>query len=459
MENGATEDGVDQQPHNALNFDFSSNGDVDNSFGVLMDKLPQMIKQNVKYVLRKENKKVGKRTKSRLEKRWEFIWKNEISRHHRRIRLRSSKSDLERTKLSIENRWDQAFRRSGYCIFPKPDENTINDDVTSNALEIDDKHGEVEETEETSPIFGLQMNLQNSSINLNDDFIDQIDLVREGMKIVIMDEKKVHSSDAHVKSILECISLLISMTPEDWRKYDSCMYLDGNRNIERKEQNNDSDKESYTAKELDRNDMNLNQMHNNMTRTQLILQHISENKRVLNTSLVNILLAHLVTSTEIEMDDIAKGCLQIFEEMKMLAESGRRDCEPDSVTYRILILAFTRRFQAIDEAVKLSQEMVEGSSIDIGPDLLNEGLRACHAKAELTVARLLMNSALNSRSKINATSCMIYTEMLKTRNLDKEAIDMYGRIQKVRRFRNNFCNVYLKIVVLSTKLFNPSTPG
>ena len=85
------------------------------------------------------------------------------------------------------------------------------------------------------------------------------------------------------------------------------------------------------------------------------------------------------------------------------------------------------------EALKISQEMVEHSSIEIQPELLNEALIVCRTKTELNVARLLMDSAIRKdRITINAASCILFTEMLKTRKLDQEAIEVFSRIKEVR---------------------------
>jgi len=228
------------------------------------------------------------------------------------------------------------------------------------------------------------------------------------------------------------------MKSEDWRRFDSGMPI----NIETHADTNEnsvmysaSHNGIHAEQEFSNDGTNRNENHrSNMTKVQEFLQHVMEQKCGLTTPMVNLLLAQLVASTEIENKVIGDGCLQIFEEMKILAESGQCKCRPDSTTYRILILAFSRRLQGMGEAIKLSQEMMESSSIDITPELLNEAIRACHAKTELSVAKILMNSALsNHRVRINVGSCILYTEMLKTRKLDQEAIDFFSRIQKVRK--------------------------
>jgi hypothetical protein len=462
-----------------LPLELSSDGGTvfkkNDSFELFLDTFPQTIKQNVKDIISKVDdgplpngnpitetrmsgqanvgpgdkiKSETKRTffpptmRNSLQKRWERMLGSERDRHRRNNKIRSNKKYFQRNKKefeppkpSIETQWNDSFRRNGYCISPMSPREEQKEElgVVGDLWEID-KSNESSEGIYLSPIFRLQVNQQQGLIDFEttlsigrkedyDNLINHVEVRPVDFNSAIKDEqKKGNRMDAHNKAILESISLLIAMTPEDWRKYDSNVRL----NVENNEQ------------ELVNDDTNLNQILTNKNKTHYFLRHIMEQKYVLTTSLVNLLLAHLVTSTEIENQEAGNGCLQIFKEMKMLVQSGQHECRPDSTTYRILILAFSRRFQGMGEAVKLSQDMVENSSTDINPELLNEALRACRAKTELTVARSLMDFALsNHQIKINAGSCIIYTEMLKNRKLHEEAIDLFSRIKKVRKFRDN----------------------
>ena len=393
--------------------------------------------------------------KSNLRKRWERILGREKERHRRRNRIGSKTINLKYTKSSIEEQWDDAFRRYGYRIIPRSYEGEsafgglgiVNDEIaaTNKKDESQDVH--------LSPIFRFLVNeqlcLEDFETLISDEGIEDNHVTSDGnieIQPVILNnsinkqKKKGDRSEIHHNSILRTISLLVAMKPEDWRRFDSGIPI----NIEiHTDTNENSAKNSllhnkiYAEQEFVYDGTNFNEIHSNMTKVREFLQHVTDQKYGLTTSIVNLLLAHLVASTEIESKVIGDGCLQIFEEMKMLAESGQCKCRPDSTTYRILILAFSRRLQGMGEAVKLSQEMMESSSIDITPELLNEALRACHAKTELTVAKILMNSALsNHRVRINVGSCILFTEMLKTRKLDQEAIDFFSRIQQVRRIRD-----------------------
>ncbi len=454
------------------------------SFEVFLDDFPQTIKDNVSNVISKvdgmasphrhpenvartldrsndspsENpdSKIGRLNFSpkNLRKRWERILQKEKERYRHHNRIKSNKRRIDRAKLSTRELWDDALRRSGYYIAPKALDEEQNEEPALDILGTNSEHSEIGEMAESShnthlsPIFGLQVNQRQSSIDFetalpteeNEEFelpTNQIEVQR------LVSGSEIDGKDSDTKNMLndaifESISLLIAMRPADWRKYDSSVHLSADGNAGKK---NDIIFDSEIDTECDSldDDANLDHFRDHGNNIREFLRHIMEHKYVLKTSDVNLLLAHLVTSTGDYDRDIADSCLQIFQEMKMLGNSGQYDCGPDSTTYRLLILAFSRRFQAMSEALKISQEMVERSTIDIKPELLNEALKVCRTKTELNLARSIMDSAIRkSRIKMNLASCIIYTEMLKTRKLEQEAIKVFHRINEVRSFLN-FC--------------------
>lgn len=382
------------------------------------------------------------RTKSSLRKRWQRLLQNETERYRRTNRVRSKKTHFDAAKPSIEAQWDQALKRKGYCINRMTSEEEQNSGSALNTSELDNNLSDMDESSDdtiVSPIFGLPLNHQQSFLDFetaleeNNDRTSQLEVQR-----IILDdvtnsnEIEQDRSKMHNNAILKSISLLIAMRQEDWRKYDSSVHL--STEIQTSGNKVDYMDESNTKHEkLDDAPIPYD-IYEGQNKTREFLQHVMEHKYVLTTSVLNLFLAHLLTSSEIDNQEIADSCLQIYEEMKMLGMSGQHDCRPDTTTYRLLILAFSRRFQAIGEALRISQEMVENSSIDISPGLFNEALKVCRAKTEVNVARMMMDSALrNNRIRISAASCILYTEMLKTGKLDKEAVDLFNRIQKVRR--------------------------
>lgn len=488
LKTGIKRESIDVLSPTHLPFEQSSDSvttlDKNDSFELFLESFPRTIKQNVNDIIskvdsetstiadpdddiritaqsnarpdnileRKKRRTYFSSTKTSLRKRWEIMLGAEIERNHRHQKIRLSQRKVKNTRSSIETLWDKAFRRNGYCVVANfnKEERVKNSNLSEKQERDEPLHGI-----HISPIFCVGVNQWHSSIDFetslsiegkedNDDLIDRVEVQRIPISSEINEQEvKGYRRDVHGKAILESISLLIAMTPEDWQRYDSSMRL----HVEREKfENSDFQNETRVEQEFGDDDANLNQIHKNTPKIRNILRHVMERKYVLTTSLANLLLAHFVASIENESREIGDGCLRLFEEMKMLAESGQHECRPDSTTYRILILAFGRRLQGIGEAVKLSQEMVEHSSFDVNPELLNDALKACRAKTELKVARLLMDSALNNpRIRINGDSCIIYTEMLKTRKLHHEAIDMFSRIKKVSRF--SIC-----IFVITTKL-------
>lgn len=438
-----TSDAIDDIPPIAPSGELSSDdggvSDSSDSFELFVDAFPQTIKENVNGVISKVD--VGRKS---IRNRWQGIVRKEKERHRRRTRTRSNTRRFDRGQRSIRSQWDEALRQHGFSILPKLLGDEQNTEPGFNMLGTVGELSQSDEIDELShddvylsPIFGFQVNQQTSSIDFEralpiegnkkyGDPIKQIEVQRL-VSISAIEGEVVDRIDVHNNAIFESIALLITMGREDWHKYDSSVHLsaDGitgeNDNIPLDDET-DAEKESFDdATNYDEN------------KIREFLRHVMDHKYVLKTSDVNLLLALLVTSTEDGNRDIANSCLRIYKEMQMLGKSGQYDCSPDSTTYRLLILAFSRRFQAMGEALKISQEMVEHSSIEIQPELLNEALIVCRTKTELNVARLLMDSAIRKdRITINAASCILFTEMLKTRKLDQEAIEVFSRIKEVR---------------------------
>jgi len=401
--------------------------------------------------------------KNMLRKRWERILGNEEERHGFRNRARSNREDFKNPRLSIEDLWDASFRRNGYCIAPK----LFGKEPVLNKIKImeDDRDESFQDIHlQLSPIFRYPVyeelcltdleTLVSKERKENNDhptYQGKIEIIPFVFNNSINDESANDvRPDSHQKGILRSISLLIAMRPKDWRQFDSEISIntETETEMEKKETSIESsglDKEMHIENELINEERNLNKIQNNMTEVRNFLHHVMEHKHGLSTSMANLLLAHLVVSINMKNEEIGDVCLQIFEEMNLLAESGLHKCGPDSTTYRILILAFSRKLQGIGEAVKVTQKMMENPAIDITPELLNEALRACHAKTELSVAKSLINSALSDpRASINVRSCIIYTEILKTQKLDEEAIDFFSRIQKAGILTQTSEDAYLE---------------
>ena len=425
--------------------DNASSGESD-SLALFLDTFPQTIDNNVNEIILKVDN-------SGLKKRWQKIFKKEKEWHLRRNQVKSNKKKVNTANLSIEEQWNQALQRKGYCIVRRTSsEEEQYEEPSFDVLELENDHSEFDERHEfaddtiLSPIFGLPFDEEESFLDFemalaaeqneeNDDLKNYFGVQR--MENPLDDEDNEEDrSKMHSNAILKSISLLIAMRRRDWRKYDSSVHLIADiktrDNIQSKGDNAGADHDMLDY------DANQSEINGSGNKTHEFLQHVMEHKSVLTTSVLNLLLAHLLTSNEIDNQEVADSCLQIFEEMKMLRMSGRYDCQPDSTTYRLLILAFSRRFKASGEALKISQDMVEHSSINISPGLFNEALRVCREKTELNVARMMMDSAMRKdRIRINAASCIIYTEILKTGKLDEEAVDLFSRIKKVRRL---LCN-------------------
>jgi hypothetical protein len=434
----------------------SADVDVDDDEWLIsfLDLFAQTIEQDVNNTISKVEENPGF-----LVKRWDYIYEREKKRcrQRRRILIRPNNNNnnnninLKYTKPSVEDQWNDIFHRYDYrdilrSYSSDPSFNGLgvannDEDEDENTTNNHTKEDESSHHEDIhlSPIFrypvttehlsledfqNLTLNERKNNDNDNDNYMPCIE--NNEFQFEIEQEKKKGGvgSDMYQNAILRSMSLLIAMKPEDWRRFDSGS-IPLNKEIEIHTE------QEFVAIDGTGNSNEI-QQSSNITNVREFLQNVAQRKYNLTSSVINLLLAHLVTSTEIDNRMIGDGCLQIFREMKILAESGHR-CRPDSTTYRILILAFIRRLQGPGEAIKLSQEMMDSSSSidDITPELLMEAIRACHAKTELTIATALMETALRkNHNRINVESCILFTEMMKSENLGQEALDYYSRIQQ-----------------------------
>mmetsp|Transcript_23974 Transcript_23974/g.27436 ORF Transcript_23974/g.27436 Transcript_23974/m.27436 type:complete len:975 (+) Transcript_23974:160-3084(+) len=438
-----------------------------------LDSFAQKVDQDVINVI----SKVDANSESNLMEQWKRILEKENDLYRRHLQyhnnntIRPNDNNSMYSKPSMENIWKKVFHRYEYRDIQRlykegvsldglgilnDDKNKSEDEDTTNNNTIDEPSHDIH----LSPIFQFPVN-EHLSMSLKDfqkltlskrEEEDDNDIAYSGgsnkLQSVIMSnvikndenerEKKVGSNvDVYHNAILRSMSLLIAMKPEDWRRFDSGMpHIIKNRvNMnENSIENNLPHTAIRTEPEFVIDGTNTDEIKSsNITNVREFLRNVTQHKSNLTTLIINLVLAHLVASTEIEDRLIGVGCLQIFEEMKNFAESGHQ-CRPDSTTYRILILAFSRRLQGAGEAINLSQDMVmERSSIidDITPELLMDALRACHAKQELTVATSLMNTILRNKPvRFNVGSCILFTEMMKYQNLGLEAIGYFSRIQQ-----------------------------
>lgn len=379
--------------------------------------------------------------KSMLRKRWERIFQRES----RRTGMGSKKKKFEVRSLSIQDMWDESLQRNGYSINQRPREKLPDSDeikVYEGKINLLNKRNDVSEDDHLSPVFRFpiyeQPSLTDLEALLHNDRVSEEELYVQPLFLSTPQNGKCMEFDTdnfHQNSALRSISLLIAMRPRDWRRFDSGVFVDIDTGIE---QVMNESENNFLCNDVHEDDQFVNeQLDLDTTKTTMIevrefLQLVKEQKYGLTTPMVNLLLAHLVISTEIENAKIGDSCLKVFEEAKMLAGSGEHVCRPDSTTYRILILAFSRRLQGMGEAVNLAREMMEDPSIVVTAKLMNEALRACHATTELSVAKALMNFAFsNPRVRMNVESCILYTEMLKTRKLNQDAIQFFRNIQEV----------------------------
>ena len=155
---------------------------------------------------------------------------------------------------------------------------------------------------------------------------------------------------------------------------------------------------------------------------------------VLSTSESNLLLSGIVISIDAPPEALLGLSLHIYDEMKNLSKSGRKESAPDSTTYQILILALNRRFHAQREATRLFEEMITSSTI-LTAEAFLAGMQACYECRDVELARRAMESSENDKSQSFQPSVganLIFLDLLKYQNSWRDALDRMDILLKVR---------------------------
>lgn len=398
--------------------------DDDNSLTTFVTSFAETVQKDVKSII----SKIDGNSQRNLAKRWKVIFQKEKDRYQKKDR------DFVPKKLTIEDLWLHALS-SGFDV------NTLSLDGLSRSnfgkyeSSCDETmHGnhmfKLSQKSHHSPIFQLPMNEQ-SSVSFKD--FQTVDIPSSGKSELqslftnytkktnntkeLNDRSVRNDVEMYENAIFQSLALLTVLKNDDWRQFDS-----GNMN------------DNITIPSHTERKLVINKTKDDIRE---FLRLVTAQKFNLTTSIVNLLLAHIIVSSEIDTNMIGHGCLQIFEEMKILADSGLQ-CRPDSITFRLLILAFTRRLQGVGESIKLVEEIISDPSLTIDDITVLIALQACNVQKDFSIATVLMETMLkNNSSSINVDSCILYNDMLQIRNLKQEAIDFFNRINQVKSWRRN----------------------
>jgi hypothetical protein len=417
-------------------------------------------------------------------RRWNDAYRREREIHHRQVIMhqRNDPTRTHRTKTTMEDDWDDALRSIGLPslstttaieamnipLIP-PRENNVSADDGDNELS-----SKIDFTTVT-PLFGLAvdddtcvrdwegilMRDSESVVELNPavdaveimDFDD--DTVQCGKQLHVQssnpttndddDSSSSSSSNEHVyhDSILQAVALLRVTNPNDWIKFDSCRSLHfvgadiENAASETQSALDASAKQQGVLNGLDPDEYDWAKNDDSNDASSMLrgfLQEVVDRKHATTTLEANLCLAQLATSTVMEADAILEGCLRIYNEMRIVTDSGQSGCQPDSTTYRLLILSFNRRLMAHGQAIKLCRAMTADETASIlTPEAFMEGIKACKAKMDLITANAMMDCALTKDLvQPSVGSCIAFVDMMKMQQLRDEAIAFFHRVHQAR---------------------------
>jgi hypothetical protein len=346
--------------------------------------------------------------KNVLSQQWIIKLRIEKQRYQRR----NPPVRKPRSQMSVDDLWEEAL-------------NSVNIPFRSRI-----ESGQVDTV---SPIFGFQIDDETGHIIESDSIFNEVGEVLDSGELplhergdeidseITLDMEAADGHDQtnklHIDAIHKALALLSATRADEWASFDSRF-----RNI---------DHEVSEEGMLDTSkDTNLRESRD----IQELLGDIKSERYVLNTLETNLLLARLVTSVDTPTDAIFGEALQIYQDMKLLALRGRKESAPDATTYRILILALSRRLMGLGEAVGLCQDMLE-LPMEWTPEAFLDAMQACAACNDLAAASRMMKSVLNGdlgTFRPPVGSYILMLEMMKHQNLKEKAFNLFRRVETVR---------------------------
>lgn len=432
-----------------------------------LDFFAESILQNVREVVGNwggdDSKSLDSRTRGRiLLKRWNVAYDKEREIYHRQIAWSKMKSTRPQKNTVVEL-WDDALQSIGISSSILNATEAMNNPLLPSHETLSHAGGEQDDTImcDTTPLFGLAVDENFYIRDLETILLSDQDSVEQNLSsgdLPISDSHDIRERQLHLQSdsvnsvnngdkysiyqdaILRAVALLSATKPNDWIKFDS-----SHSPIESADDDYEAD-ETHSrmdspAGEGHLSDIDLDETVNagkhelgfgdasSMLRG--FLQEALDRRHAATTFEANLCLAYLTTSTSLEADTILERCLQIFNEMVMVADSGQHECQPDSFTYRLLLLSFNRRLMAQGEAIKLCQRLIkEETSSILTPEAFMEAIKTCQAKMDLSTANMMMELALTKRiQQPSVGACMVFVDMMKAQQRRDDSLAFFARVQ------------------------------
>jgi hypothetical protein len=397
-----------------------------------------------------------------LQERWNAVYRKEIETYRRRMIGPETKSVRPRKK-TIDDLWDDSLRSIG-IVAKMGDE--IYDETKYGGIGM------------LTPLFGLPVdenlyvqdlerfvggeNEKNSErttdLEVGEDSEFENDFRQptshphpESWNPSIKDD--VNNSERNYSdAILHAIALLRVSRTKDWGRFDvSSSYVPiPDREIRAHETVSCLN----SASELSTNPLDEQEMKETAQNQELddtsnlvskFLEEVAHRRHATSTLEANLCIAQLITSTSMDSDTILEWCLQIFNEMLLVADTGHLECQPDATTYRLLILSLNKRFMAPGEAIKLCHRMIADETFSVlTPETFMEGMHACREKMDLATGREMMEIAFTKqRVRPPVDSCISFVDMMKTQQLRDEALTFFSRVQQTQMLRRESENKLL----------------
>jgi hypothetical protein len=233
---------------------------------------------------------------------------------------------------------------------------------------------------------------------------------------------------ARLKSLTEAIVLLRSLTEDQWVCFD--LGIDKVNSVG----------QSHEPNGLSMNNSSLPRSTGESVRivdllADVLAADIFNGGKPLTSTDYNYSLARIAIATDVASDEILALLMQTHGQMSELGKAGFRECEPNTITHEILLLALVRRFSAFHNAIDLIVSLSRDKQLQWSPKTLQAASELCERKDLLRMSRDLTNIVKTfdiTRLKIPKRVFISLINVYKDNDARSDAIEMLKIGLKVR---------------------------
>eukprot|EP00980_Cylindrotheca_fusiformis_P028100 scaffold22580_cov210-Cylindrotheca_fusiformis.AAC.7 len=396
----------------SLRHDLSDNDSIESGSAetvsrknILLDSFAKQTIKNVSEIIKYLD---NKETKSGRRIRISDRWKKLISIERRRYKRQNGQ---EQKPMSVDELWAEALEEANIPF------NDLASEMPPSLSETPDRNLDYDETnssETLSPIFGLHLDEEGKL----QESLPRDDAATIDVDAILREQQTSYTSNhggKNAEAMLRAIALLSAFRADEWD------ILDSNNTFESSLSKDEMDSEPKPGKDPAVADL----QPTTMDGIGELFEDIEVGKYLLTTEESNVLLALMVTSMDSSVDNILNDSLQLFDQMRVLGHSGREECGPDVNTFRILILALSRRLMANGEALKLSQEFFE-CGLEVTPETFLNCMETCFERNDLAAATGMLSAAIKNNPQFRppVVSYLRIIDMMKRQNLQSNALNL-----------------------------------